>query len=210
MKKSLFIIIIIIILAGGLLIYKNNKKNDEQNTGYNDNIQNSTYENNTKDESYNVAEENIQDNRADENIIQNVSANAENTSSNKEENSTFSEQDANNKNAIENKTSKTSNEKNENSNSSVTIKEKLTPSGFMGSSLLKVALYSNGDVYILYYDGAGYEEKNISDKKLIATKADSVYYRGTGEDFEAIVVKGGSDMEIKNKDYAWIDFENPK
>ena len=208
MKKSLIIIIIIIIiLAGGLLIYKNNKKNDEQNTGYNDNIQNSTYENNTKDENYNVAEENIQDNSADENIIQNVSANAENTSSNKEENSTFSEQNANNTKAIENKTS---NEKNENGNSSVTIKEKLTPSGFMGSSLLKVALYSNGDVYILYYDGAGYEEGNISDKKLIATKADSVYYRGTDEDFEAIVVKGGPDMEIKNKDYAWIDFENPK
>lgn len=183
MKKSLIIIIIIItiiILVGGLLIYK---RNDDQNTNHNNDIQNLTYENNVQDESYNTADENIQDN------------------------SNNVEQYANSTKDRENNQNNTNNDESANNNSDVTIKEKLAPSGFMGSSLVKVTLYSNGDVYILYYDGTGYEEKNISDKKLIATKADSIYYRGTGEDFEAIVVKGGPDMEIKNKDFGWIDFE---
>lgn len=104
-------------------------------------------------------------------------------------------------NVIENKNDSDS------TTSKVNIENSITPSGFMGSSLLKVVLYSNGEAYLLHYDGEGYDDKNIISKELIATNVTSISSKGSGEDFEAIVIKGNSDMVIKNKDYTWINFE---
>lgn len=87
----------------------------------------------------------------------------------------------------------------------VTIIETMTPSGFMGSSLKKVILYSNGDVYLINYDGEGYDEKNISSKEIVAKNATALKYKGE-EEFEAIVIKG-SNLEIVNENIAWLQFE---
>ena len=81
----------------------------------------------------------------------------------------------------------------------------LSPSGFMGSSLKKVVLYSNGEVYIINYNGEGYEEKNIVSRELLAKNADNLIYKGQ-EEFEAIIIKGKNVQKV-NTNYSWIEFE---
>ena len=58
------------------------------------------------------------------------------------------------------------------------IKKVLTPSGFSGSSLIRVVLYSDNTVYVVNYDGAGYEENNIIKRILIAKEVDTIEYNG--------------------------------
>lgn len=87
------------------------------------------------------------------------------------------------------------------------IKETLAPSGFMGSSLLRVTLYDNGEVYLIRYNGEGYDEKNIENKELLATNASGIKSKGIGEDFEAIIIQGSSNLKVKNQNYSWIEFE---
>lgn len=88
-----------------------------------------------------------------------------------------------------------------------TIKEVLKPSGFSGSSLKRVILYSDNTVYVVNYDGAGYEDTNIVDRTLIAKNVDEIEYNGQGEDFKSIIVKG-KEIEIIETSYNWIEFES--
>ena len=88
-----------------------------------------------------------------------------------------------------------------------TIKEVLEPSGFSGSSLKRVILYSDNTVYVANYDGAGYEETNIVDKILIAKNVETIEYNGQGKDFKSIIVKG-KEIEIIETSYNWIEFES--
>ena len=88
-----------------------------------------------------------------------------------------------------------------------TIKEVLEPSGFSGSSLKRVILYSDNTVYVANYDGAGYEETNIVDKTLIAKNVDTIEYNAQGKDFKSIIVKG-KEIEIIETSYNWIEFES--
>ena len=83
----------------------------------------------------------------------------------------------------------------------------IAPSGFMGSSLLRVALYDNGEVYLIRYNGEGYEDKNIENKELLASNASEIKSKGSREDFEAIVIKGSSKLKVSNNNYSWIEFE---
>lgn len=146
--------------------------------------------------------------KENDNININTSASV-NTTENNETNNSI-EENKTEGNIIEN--SNTSNEnvgensgKTESQTGESTIVETMTPSGFMGSSLKKVILYSNGEVYLINYNGEGYDEKNIASKELIAKNATALKYKGT-EEFEAIVVKG-KNLEVLNDNCAWIEFD---
>lgn len=91
-----------------------------------------------------------------------------------------------------------------NNNISTEISKQLTPSGFMGSSLYKVTLYSNGEVYVITYNGEGYEDKDIVDKKLIAQNAKSIEQDESEENYGGIIVKGGESI---NRNFGWISFK---
>lgn len=198
MKKIIWVIIIILIILGCIFLIKNDfkKENKQLNSNNNQLEEQIQYENvqnqgrNTDEESVVTSEESIEP--ADLNVIEEDSKGKNENSENKEK------KDISNT-VIEEKTEKETN--------NTIIKEKLSPTGFMGSSLLKVAIYSNGKVYLLKYDGEGYEDSNVIQKELIATNASSIYSKGAGEDFEAIVVKGNSNMQVKNSNYSWIEFE---
>lgn len=81
------------------------------------------------------------------------------------------------------------------------IVTKLTPSGFAGSSLHRVDLYSNKELYLIEFDGNGYEENNIITKELIARNVDSISKSENGD----IYIKGGT--QVKDT-FNWIHFEN--
>ena len=89
-------------------------------------------------------------------------------------------------------------------NNKATITAEAKPSGFMGSSLYKVIMYSNGEVYVLTYDGNGYEDINITSKELIAKKATSVKRAEDEENYGMVVIS--ADEIIKN-DIGWIEFK---
>lgn len=195
MKKFIKIVIIILIIIGcGLFIEtrfttKNNNQNEKIDSSDN------------QTESENILETAIISNdvsktKQEENIIVDENSNSQNN--------------VDSEIATQNNTINTEKEKGmetDKNDKNRAIKEKLSPSGFMGSSLIKVAIYSNGEVYLLKYDGEGYEDSNIIAKELIATNASSIYSKGSGEDFEAIVVKGSASMQVKSNNYPWIEFE---
>ena len=195
MKKIITIIFFILIIIGVILFYKADK--DVKITSANTNTNSVKNENNIKEnnlikedyiEHYNTNKEDTQEKSQQAEIKNEININAQNEEIKKEDDKSTS-------NSISSE------------NPQNTIKEILSPNGFMGSSLLKVALYSNGEVYLINYDGEGYEENNISGKELLATNVSSIYSKGKGEEFEAIVIKGSANLEIKNKNYSWIEFE---
>ncbi len=81
------------------------------------------------------------------------------------------------------------------------IVTQLTPSGFAGSSLNRVELYSNKEVYLITFDGNGFENNNIKSNVLIAKNVDSIYKAEDGD----IYIKGG--IQVKD-DIGWIHFED--
>ena len=86
-------------------------------------------------------------------------------------------------------------------NNSNNIVTQLTPSGFAGSSLNRVELYSNKEVYLITFDGNGFENNNIKSNELIAKNVDSIYKAEDGD----IYIKGG--IQVKD-DLGWIHFED--
>lgn len=98
--------------------------------------------------------------------------------------------------------------KNENINNEVKIIKKLSPSGWAGSSMQEIRLYSNGDVYHIYYNGEGTTDEYIIEKDLIAKNAEDIQEKITEEQgFEGIIVKGKNTKIIKDEE-TWIIFEN--
>lgn len=78
----------------------------------------------------------------------------------------------------------------------------LTPTGFAGSSLNRIELYQNGDVFWVQYDGQGVGEENIIKNTLVASKA---------EDIEMFEDEGinvvGEDVKIENElNIGWLSF----
>jgi len=197
MKKIITIIFFVLIIIAFILFYKADK--DVEITSADTNINSVKIENSIKEKNL-IKEDYIEHDNKNKEHIQEKSQQEEI----KDENET-------NINA-QNVEIKKEDDKNTSNNIFAedlkdTIKETLSPNGFMGSSLLKVALYSNGEVYLLNYDGEGYEEKNILGKVLLATDASSIYSKGKGEEFEAIVIKGSTNFKVKNRNYSWIEFE---
>lgn len=81
------------------------------------------------------------------------------------------------------------------------IVNQVSPSGFMGSSLYRVVLYSNGEVYVEKFDGNGYEETNCISNDLIAKDAESIEEAKDEEHYGEVFIKGG---ELINSSFGWI------
>ena len=97
-----------------------------------------------------------------------------------------------------------SNNENQNNNTPKTIVKQLSPSGFMGSSLYKVVLYSNKEVYIQTFDGNGYEKENIISEELVAKGVSEITLSDEDEKYGEVIIKGG---EAINTNTGWIEFE---
>jgi hypothetical protein len=83
-----------------------------------------------------------------------------------------------------------------------TLTKSLTPTGFAGSSLNRIDLYSNGDVYWVQYDGEGLSDENIIKNELIATGAIDIQILNT-EEINIV----GEDVEIVDEvGISWIHF----
>jgi len=80
------------------------------------------------------------------------------------------------------------------------LKKSLTPTGFAGSSLNRIELYSNGDVYWVQYDGAGFEYENIVKDLLIACNAKDIEVL----DDEGIKVIGSNIKIIEDLEVGWL------
>ena len=76
----------------------------------------------------------------------------------------------------------------------------LTPSGFSGSSLHRVELDSNKEVYVKTFDGNGYTDNNVTSRELIAKNVESISKNNEG----SIIIKGGE--KVKDT-FNWIIFE---
>ena len=72
-----------------------------------------------------------------------------------------------------------------------------SPLGFSGASMNKLELYSNGDVYLIKYNGNGYEDSDIIEKNLIAKKVNSirVIEDEKSDDFGAVALEGKGSRE---------------
>lgn len=187
MKKFIGIVIAALIICGGIFTYKNYIAKEKNNitTEGNINVNTAISEEKTKSESKETVHNNIEQNeiKLENDNDEDETKNAINT--------LIEEDNSKETKIINNK-----------------VKKTLAPSGFMGSSLLRVTLYDNGEVYLIRYNGEGYEDKNVENKEILATNASEIKSKGSGEDFEAIVIKGSSNFKIKNKNYSWIEFEN--
>lgn len=86
----------------------------------------------------------------------------------------------------------------------VTLTKSLTPTGFAGSSFNRIDLYSNGDVYYLQYDGAGFDDENVVKNVLVATNATDIEMF----DDEGINVIGENINIIEGADIGWLRFNN--
>ena len=84
----------------------------------------------------------------------------------------------------------------------VILAKSLIPTGFAGSSLNRIDLYSNGDVYWVQYDGEGLSDENIIKNELIATGAIDIQLLDT-EEINVV----GDDVEIVDEvGISWIHF----
>lgn len=105
------------------------------------------------------------------------------------------------KEAEENEVKKEKTELEENTKGIIT---QISPSGFMGSSMYRVVLYSNEEVYLIIYDGNGYEEENKVSEELIAKNVISIKRAENEENYGEIIITGGTAL---NKKIGWIKFE---
>ena len=140
-------------------------------------------------------------NEIQNNETENISAENEVSKNDVEEN------DSNEENTSLNKTNETKNNTSNSSNlehqkNATKVKKQVSPSGFMGSSMYRVNIYKNGDVYEVTYDGKEYEDKNITSKDLIAKNATSIEKIEDG-DFE-----GGVRVKSNNpvtENFGWVE-----
>ncbi len=134
--------------------------------------------------------------------------NFEQNSSKKNEVNEENEEDLKEKNSVkEIETNDKISENRTTNKSNVTAVKKqneVSPSGFMGSSLYKVVLYSNGEVYAETFDGNGFTDENIISNELIARKAKSIKQSSEEETYGMVIVD--ADEIIKN-DIGWIAFK---
>lgn len=83
-----------------------------------------------------------------------------------------------------------------------------SPLGFSGASMNKLELYSNGDVYLIKYDGNGYKSDNIIEKIIVARNVCSIKVNidENSENFGAIILYGDK-LEVIESKYSWIIFK---
>ena len=180
--KFLICIIIVIILGAAIYFYKLEFiKNEEKNAKNNNQIKEESNEE-TANEGY-------------------YDKNALNTDNEELKNNTVSQTDNN---------TLTGNDSTTNDNTIHLVKS-ASPSGFAGSSLQAIRLYSDGSVYLITYDGDGFNDSNIGSKELIATNVEDIYEipydeNNNSADVGSVVVKG-SNLNAIDNGYGWIIFE---
>lgn len=86
--------------------------------------------------------------------------------------------------------------------SKTNLVKSLTPTGFAGSSLNKIELYQNGELYWIQYDGEGIGKENIVKNVFIASNV---------EDIEMIEDEGinviGNDIKLESDlNIGWLNF----
>ena len=126
--------------------------------------------------------------------------NIENTAANENIDDSNTAENVQNTSATVNNTERQEGEENNN----LTIKQEVSPNGFMGSSLYKVVLYSNNEAYLLTYDGNGYDNQNMVSRTLIAKNVNSISVSNDETHLGEVIVKGGIPV---NQDMGWIVFE---
>lgn len=84
----------------------------------------------------------------------------------------------------------------------ISLKKILAPTGFAGSSLNRIELYSSGDVYWVQYDGEGFETENIVKDVLVASNASDIeMFEGEG-----VLVTGDSLKVVEDMELGWLKF----
>ena len=87
----------------------------------------------------------------------------------------------------------------ENTVETPTVSKKAYPGGFAGAGMHEVQLYSNGEVYVIVFDGTGTESQNIASKTLVAKNASDIQ-----ENEQGGVDVLGENAILQTQDYAWI------
>ena len=184
--KFLICIIIVIILGAAIYFYKLEFiKNEEKNATNNNQIKEESNEETANEDAY------------EENDL--------NTNNEELINNTIIQNDDNQNNNSSIRNDSTSNDSN------IHLVKSASPSGFAGSSLQAIRLYSDGSVYLITYDGDGFNDSNIGSKELIATNAEDIYEiyydeNNNSADVGSVVVKG-SNLNVIDNGYGWIIFE---
>ena len=80
-----------------------------------------------------------------------------------------------------------------------------SPLGFPSASMNRLELYSNGEVYLIKYNGEGYENNNIIERVIVAKNVSSmnVIKDENSENF-GVVVLSGRNIEKINQKYPWV------
>ena len=86
----------------------------------------------------------------------------------------------------------------------IIMQKTLTPTGFAGSSFNRIELYSNGNVYWIQYDGAGFDYENIVRDDLVASNAADIEMF---ED-EGINIIGENLKVVEDINNGWLKVNN--
>ena len=176
-KKWILAILVFILffMVGGIYIFSNQDKEKSETTNSQNNEEAlANHDSKEKEENDNSASSTL--NEAKNNSVDDKNNSSENTdlSSNKDDKNNVTEKK---------------------------IVNQVSPSGFMGSSLYRVELYSNGDVYVKKFDGNGYKEANLISNDLIARGVEAIEAAKDEEHYGEVFVRGG---ELLNSNFGWI------
>lgn len=98
---------------------------------------------------------------------------------------------------------KTTNTHIDDNTTKISVVKEVSPGGFMGSSLYRVVLYSNNEVYVEKFDGNGYEAENLISRELIAKNVNMIEIAKDEEHYGEVFVKGG---EAVSTNFGWVNF----
>lgn len=99
-------------------------------------------------------------------------------------------------------------QKNESNTEAQTTKKEIIASGWAGSSMHRVRLYSNGDAYYITFNGNGETEDCIIGKDLVAKNVeDIIEKKGEHGEFAGVIVKGKNMTVVNRNATDWIFFE---
>lgn len=186
------ILSIIAIIALGMLVYKLSSDNANE-------IKKST-ELQSQINSLNQTVNDLQRKTENNNINNTVVNQSNSDNSNTNNTNTVTENSIKSNNNNNNSTSSPDESKGNSNNTNKLVKT-ARPSGFSGSSLHEVRLYSNGDVYLITFSDGGYVEDKIIDRKLIAKNVENIE---SGEETRGEVVLSGKNIEEIYNEYGWI------
>lgn len=183
-KIGLIICVIIILVIVCILVYYFVFAKNGSDTSQNNLTQSTENLNQNVEQDLNNIDNSSSNNAISENTNNNTNTNSDNNS------------ESTNSNKITNNT---------NSQSSSETQPKVTstarPSGFAGSSMNKVDLYSNGDVYVIVSD-TGEDTDPENSRTLIAKNATKVEETEDGG-----VLVSGKNIKIVDSSFDWITFK---